>query len=626
MFEMKARDGLARIGILETRHGRITTPALLPVINPHYMVIEPKEMLSMGAQAVITNAYIIYKDKNLREEALKKGLHSLLSFNNPIMTDSGSFQMYVYGKRDMDADEIVRFQNAIESDIGTILDIFSADATYEKALWEVKETIKRARRAAKIKGDMLLAATVQGGVYDELRSKAAKELAKINADVYPIGGVVPLMENQRFFELARVIIASKKFLPPSKPVHLFGAGHPMVFPLATLLGCDLFDSSSYIKYAKDDRFIFQDGTYKLSQLEELPCSCPICSKYSIDELKEMNKEERTKLIAYHNLWQSFNEIKKVKQAIKEGSLWELVERKATLHPSLMEAMEVLKKNKKWLEKWENISKKRAFMYTGKYSIHRPIIYRLHKRLMERYIPFFEKSVVVEERQKPYSRDESLKKIKANVIVNAAIGPIPIELDEIYPVTQSIFPRYIDGDTKRYVAMAFKKFYENMAEGRGGGEVEMEYDIRKIMSIADYQFGKGASQALFNGEIKIVKSKATGKIRNVYCNGKHVVSMRAADGFFTLKLHGARALHSFFPPPKLRVVVAREAIPFIRQGKNVFAKFVIDCDDGLRPYDEALIVSEDDELIAVGQAIMNREEMMAFERGIAVKTREGVKRA
>ena len=394
----------------------------------------------------------------------------------------------------------------------------------------------------------------------------------------------------------------------------------MIFPLASLLGCDLFDSSSYIKYAKDDRLIFQDGTYKLSQLEELPCSCPICSKYSIDELKEMSREERTRLIAYHNLWQSFNEIKKVKQAIKEGSLWELVERKATLHPALMEAMEVLKKNKKWLEKWENISKKRAFMYTGKYSIHRPIIYRLHKRLMERYTPFFEKSVVVEEGQKPYSRNESLKKIKANVIVKSSLGAIPIELDEIYPVAQSIFPRFIDGDTKRYAAMAFKKFYENMGEGRS----EIDYEIRKIKSIADYQFGKGASQALFSGKIKIVKSKTTGKIRNVYCDGKHVVSMRAADGFFTLKLHGARVLHSFFPPPKLRVVIAREAIPFVRQGKNVFAKFVIDCDDALRPYDEALIVSEDDELIAVGQAIMNKDEMMAFERGMAVKTREGIK--
>ena len=619
MFEIKARDGLARIGILKTGHGSITTPALLPVINPHFMIIKPKEMLSMGAEAIITNAYIIYKDENLREGALKKGLHSLLSFNKPIMTDSGSFQMYVYGKRDIDADEIVSFQNAIRSDIGTILDVFSSEASYGEAKEQVKKTIERARNAMKFKGKMLLATTVQGGIYEDLRSKAAKELAKLNADVYPIGGVVPLMESQRFFELAKVIVASKKNLLPSKPVHLFGAGHPMIFPLAALLGCDLFDSSSYIKYAKDDRLIFPDGTYKLSMLEELPCSCPVCSKYDVDELKEMEKNERTKAIAYHNLWQSFNEIKRIRQAIKEGSLWELVERKATTHPALMEAMEVLKKNKKWLEKWENISKKRAFMYVSRYSIHRPIIYRLHKRIMERYTPYFDKTIVVEEKGKPYSRDEKLKKLRANVIVKASIGAIPIELDEIYPVAQSVFPRFTDGDTRRYANRIFKKFLENLITRQN----EMEYDLRKIGSIADYQFGKGASQALFNGKIRIVKSKATGKIRNVYCNGRHIVSMRASDGFFTLKAAGAKALHAFFTPPKMRVVIAREAIPFIREGRNVFAKFVLDCDDELRPYDEALIVSEDDELIAVGQTIMNRQEMLSFERGVAVKTRESI---
>ncbi len=619
MFEIKARDGLARIGILKTKHGSITTPALLPVINPHFMVIKPDEMLAMGAEAIITNAYIIYKDENLRAKALEKGLHSLLSFNKPIMTDSGSFQMYVYGKHDMDADEIIRFQRSIGSDIGTILDVFSADAGYEEAEEQVKKTIERAKKAIKLKGEMLLAATVQGGIYENLRAMAAKELSKLNADVYPIGGVVPLMENQRFFELAKVIVASKKWLPPSKPIHLFGAGHPMIFPLAVLLGCDLFDSSSYIKYAKDDRFIFPDGTYKLSMLEELPCSCPICSRYGIDEIKEMEKDERAKAIAHHNLWQSFNEIKKVKQAIKEGSLWELVERKATLHPALMEAMEILKKNKKWLEKWENISKKRAFMYVGKYSIHRPIVYRLHKRITERYTPYFDKTIVVDEGKKPYSRNEKLGKMKANVIVKASIGAIPIELDEIYPVTQSVFPRFIDGDTRRYVGRIYKKFLENLEMQKN----EMEYDLRKIRSIADYQFGRGASQALFNGKIRIVKSKTTGKIRNVYCNGRHVVSMRASDGFFTLKAAGGKALHAFFSPPKMRVVIAGDAVPFVRQGKNVFAKFVVDCDSELRPYDEALIVSENDELIAVGQTIMNREEMLSFKRGIAVKTREAI---
>ena len=110
---------------------------------------------------------------------------------------------------------------------------------------------------------MGLACTVQGSIYPELRMKCAKELSKIDADLYPIGGVVPLMENQRYTDFIRCIISSKKGLDPSKPVHLFGAGHPLIFPLAVALGCDFFDSSAYAKYATGDRMIFHWGTEKL---------------------------------------------------------------------------------------------------------------------------------------------------------------------------------------------------------------------------------------------------------------------------------------------------------------------------------------------------------------------------
>ena len=625
MFEIKARDGLARIGILETKHGKITTPTILPVINPHFIPIHPKEMLKMGAEAIITNSYIIYKDKKLRQKALEEGLHALLNFNKPIMTDSGSFQMYMYGI-EIDAEEIVRFQRDIGSDIGTILDVFSEEKEYETVKKEVEQTIKRAKKSIKEKGEMLLATTVQGGTYYDLRKKCAKALAKLNADVYPIGGVVPLMEQQRYVDIARIILSSKKFLPPSKPVHLFGAGHPIIFPLAVALGCDLFDSASYIKYAKDNRFIFPDRTLKLEEMDELPCCCPICSKYSLEEIKEMEEEERVEKIAHHNLWQTFAEMKRIRQAIRQGYLWELVEQRITAHPSLKDAMEVVIKEKKWLEKWENVSKKRAFIYVNKYSMHRPIVYRLQKRIMERWQPFFEKSIVFGELEKPYSKNEWLKKLKANCIIESYFGPIPLELDEIYPVAQSVFPLSMDEEAEKEIEKICKKFYRKL-KIVGIEEVEKnsnDYDLRKIMSIADYQFGRGAGKALFDGKVEVKKSKTTGKIRNVFVNGKHVVSMRASDGFFTLKFEGGIKLHNFFKKPKMRVIVSKEAEPFIKQGKNVFAKFVIDACNELRPYDEALIVNENDELLAVGQCLLNREEMLDFERGVAVKTREAIK--
>jgi len=100
-------------------------------------------------------------------------------------------------------------------------------------------------------------------------------------------------------------------------------------------------------------------------------------------------------------------------------------------------------------------------------------------------------------------------------------------------------------------------------------------------------------------------------------------MRAGDGIFTLKIAGARILHDMFPAPKMRVVVNPDSAEFNRKGKSVFAAFVIDADPNIVPDDEVLIVDEKDELCAVGRTIMTRDEMLAFNNGMAVKVREGL---
>ena len=119
-------------------------------------------------------------------------------------------------------------------------------------------------------------------------------------------------------------------------------------------------------------------------------------------------------------------------------------------------------------------------------------------------------------------------------------------------------------------------------------------------------------------------KKTGKIRNIYCNGKHVLSMRATDGLFTLKIEGAKRLHNYFKSPNLRVIIKKDAIPFVKDGKSVFSKFVIDCDDNLRPYDECIVVDENDNFLGAGRCLLNKIEMLSFNYGMAVKVREHIK--
>lgn len=635
MFELKERDGLSRICQLTTAHGKVETPTLLPVINPNQLLIKPKEMvLAFGIKALITNSYIIRKHEDLREPALRDGLHNLIDFDGMIMTDSGTFQSHIYGDIDVNHLDIVEFQEKIGSDIGTILDVFGEpDHTHSRAKADLEETIRRGKESTPLKGKMLLAGPIQGGVYADLRKKSAKEMSALDFDFHPIGGVVPLMEKQRYDLLVDAIINSKMGLTPDRPVHLFGCGHPMVFPLAALLGCDFFDSSAYAKFAKDGRMMFSDGTRFLRELKELPCECPVCTSHSPETL--MASPEKEKLIAMHNLHVSFGEIRRVKQAIREGRIWELAEQRCRNHPTLLEGFRQIAKYRDWLERFEPLSRELAFMHVGADSHHRPTISRYRKNLGSRYEPAVcPRNIIFKEGRKPYYRYYAGRIVElggANFWVNSYFGPAPIELDEIYPLSQSVTPETLESSTLSDIGQYLEAYMKTVK-----GEVidnspecpmtegTFDIDARRIRAVADFQFGKGAADALLSGEIELVKSKKTGRIRNVIVEGQHVLSMRATDGFYTLKPEGAKLLHAAFPAPKLRVKVLTETTEFNREGKNVMAKFVLDCDENLAIGDECLVVDEDDKLAAIGRVQMIKEEMLAFNTGIAVKTRDGIK--
>jgi 7-cyano-7-deazaguanine tRNA-ribosyltransferase len=645
MFELKDRDGLARMGVLTTSHGNIETPTLLPVINPNQITISPAEMKKeIGIQALITNSYIIKKSEKLRELALEKGLHHLVGFDGPIMTDSGTFQSHMYGDVKLDPLEIIEFQKAIGSDIGTVLDLFSEpEDSREKAETDLAETIARTRISAENKGRMMLAGPIQGGRFPDLRGHAAREMSKLDCDVHPIGGVVPMMEKQMYFTLADAVLSAKRHLDPSKPVHLFGAGHPMLFSLAALMGCDMFDSSAYAKFARDGRMMFSDGTRFLDELRELPCHCRVCSTHTAEELRQ--SPAREKLLALHNLHVSFSEIRVVKQAIHEGRLWELAETRCRAHPTLLDALKCLNKHTELLEKHEPLSRSLAFLYTSQESYHRPVATRLRKRIMDRYEPpASQVEIMFPEAARPYSRTfaepikMALERTEAHFWADSLFCPVPLELDEMYPISQSVIPDIIEKDVlseKQVVMSQFKDaglFASELRKWTGMETLDelparkgenQDMNLLRVKAVADLQFGKGAGAALLDGKVKLVLSKNTDRIRNVHLDGAHVLSMRAGDGFFTLKPAGGHILKKAFPSPKLRVTVNPDSAEFNRQGRNVFCGFVLDADPDIVPGDEVLVVDGSDELCAIGQSRMTRDEMLAFKKGIAVRVRDGI---
>ena len=663
-FEIKYKDARGRVGVLKTPHGKVKTPALMPVIHPGKQTLDVKKF---GAEIVITNAYIIYKNMDLRIKALENGVHNLINFTGPIVTDSGSFQLSEYGDIDVSNQDIIEFQEKIGADIGTSLDIptppFVKRGRAEK---ELEITIKRARESLNVRQDMMLNSVVQGSTYLDLRAKCAQIIGDMDFEVHPIGAVVPLMESYQYSTLLDVIMSSVDNLPDSRPRHLMGAGHPMIFAFAVALGCDLFDSAAYILYAQDDRLLMPNGTYKLENLYEMPCSCKVCSNYTPDNLRSMEKNERMKFIAEHNLNISFAEIRLIKQSLAEGSLWELVEQRCRVHPYLLEALRNLKKYTSKIEKYDPSYKKSAFFYSGSESLQRVEIHRHLNRLKS--LPTSKRLLILPPSVKPYSKNISLdinnfysniENLNLNEVLRASddlqvavvdvpFAVIPLEIDEVYPLAQNESPSTLDEDAKKFVTGILKnyldnyeeviisadiiKMFENSLESSLKSQLKFEYnnyslnidlgDKRRVRYIADYQFGSGSGEALFSGDINIVKSKKTGKIRHVYDKEELIATLRASDGVLVLGREGALRLHRYLPYPHKRVIVNEEAEPFAVEGKSIFAKFIIDCDSNIRASEEILIVNSKDELLAFGKSILCGPEMMNFKTGQAVKTRKG----
>ena len=94
---------------------------------------------------------------------------------------------------------------------------------------------------------------------------SAKKMSELDFSVHPIGGIVPVMEQQKYTNLAKIMLATKSNLSPNRPVHMFGCGHPMLFPMLIALGADLFDSAAYVLFARDGRLLTPWGTEKFQK-------------------------------------------------------------------------------------------------------------------------------------------------------------------------------------------------------------------------------------------------------------------------------------------------------------------------------------------------------------------------
>jgi len=442
LFEIIKTDLAGRIGKIYTNHGVIETPAYVPVIHPVKQTIPSKKIREIGFDLVITNAYIT--KNHYGSQAIDQGIHKIIDFDGAIMTDSGGYQVLEYGDVDVLPPEMANFEKGILTDFAIPLDKPTGyGLPRKKAEAYVNHTLKVSKETLQNRNDngQIWIGPIQGGEHFDLVEKSTKSLVDMGFQMLALGSPVEFMESYEYRLLAQMIASAKKQIPHSIPLHLFGAGHPLTIPFAVALGCDTFDSASYMLYAKQDRYITEDGTRHLSDISIFPCNCEVCSKYTPAELRQLNGPEKINEVALHNLHAIKLEVDKVKQSIYEGRLWEYVLKKARAHPKLFEMKEVLIQNSNTLSISTPKFKEKAIFLYDKDDQYRPESSSFHS-IVRKFKSKKELLIIIKEPHiKPgylsheyFSLKQKFKDIDSFQICfyNPQLGLIPNEISDIFP--------------------------------------------------------------------------------------------------------------------------------------------------------------------------------------------------
>jgi 7-cyano-7-deazaguanine tRNA-ribosyltransferase len=480
LFEISKTDLAGRIGTLYTNHGKIETPAYVPVIHPVKQTIPSKKIQDIGFDLVITNAYITRN--NYGDNAVKEKIHNIIDFDGAIMTDSGGYQVLEYGDVDVSPTDMANFEKGILTDFAIPLDKPTGfGLPIKKAEAYVKHTLKVSKQTFDDRDDngQIWIGPIQGGEHFELVAKSTKSLVNIGFEMLALGSPVEFMESYEYRLLAQMIVAAKKQMPQSIPLHLFGAGHPLTIPFAIALGCDTFDSASYILYAKQQRYITDDGTRYLKDIRIFPCNCEICSKYTPDELRQLEETDKINELAIHNLHAIKLEVDKVKQAIYEGRLWEYVIKKARAHPKLFEMIEVMTENYEFLGLSTPKFKEKAIFLFDKYDQFRPEVQSFHN-IVRKFKSKKKKIMITKEyNTKPgYLSSQYIglkKKLKDFDLIqvcqyNPQLGLIPIEISDIYPAAHHETSR-VDFDPKEFPT--FEKTWQDFFKNNKFSEIHYD---------------------------------------------------------------------------------------------------------------------------------------------------------
>jgi len=436
---------------LHSNHGKIETPTYVPVIHPVKQLIPTKKIREIGFDLVITNAYITMK--RFGQDAVKRGIHDVIDFDGAVMTDSGGYQVLEYGDVDVAPPEMAKFEQGIMTDFAIPLDKPTGyGLSKKKAKSYVNQTLKVSKETLEnsINNGQVWIGPIQGGEHQELVKNSTKSLVKQGFSMLALGSPVEFMESYEYALLASMIITAKKEMPDAIPLHLFGAGHPLTIPLAVALGCDTFDSASYVLYAKHDRYMEEDKTSHLADIRYFSCMCEVCTKFSPKEILSLESEEKISKIALHNLFAIKAEVDRVKESINQGRLWEYVMKKMRAHPKLFEAIDIFTKNSNHFLNTTPKFKSRSIFLFSKEDQYRPEVLAYQNTIKEfktrKKIMVLSKNTLTKPSYLTNEYSMLKEKFKDSESIqfcyyNPFLGIIPLELSDLYPAAHYEMPRF-----------------------------------------------------------------------------------------------------------------------------------------------------------------------------------------
>jgi queuine tRNA-ribosyltransferase len=367
-FDLLASDQHSKVrrGRLRTAHGVIDTPAFIPIgTQGSVKGVSPRELRELNAQIILGNTYHLFVRPGLDVIKHFGGLHNFMSWDGPILTDSGGFQIFSLAKLRKITEKGVEFQNHIDggrafispeiaiqiqaalgSDVAMVLDeCIPYPCEYDYAAQSAELTTRWAKRCRAVASavsadsgaDALAAAhttprqlffgIVQGGTFENLRRESAQAIVEFDFDGYAIGGV-SVGEPQE--EMMRAVESAEPFLPTEKPRYAMGLGTPPQMLEMIARGMDMFDCVLPTRLARNGTAFTAAGTLNLKNAEfaldkrpiEENCACPACREFTCGYIRHLIKAEEIlglRLVTLHNLHFYLDLMSRARTEIESGT-------------------------------------------------------------------------------------------------------------------------------------------------------------------------------------------------------------------------------------------------------------------------------------------------------------------